>query len=236
MLMTGFGILLVFGVINCILGYRLLRFWMMLFAFVIGAALGYGASFFMEVSDNTVRLAIGAGVGVVLAVLVFVSYKVGIFVLGAGLGLGIAVYVLHPTTSLMFFICLLAGAGLGTLAMKWAKEVIIVGTSLLGSAMAGMSLAKIGGLADFPYGIGLSAAFAVLGMLIQFATNRSRYKEDEEEYEASASRGKGKNTAGRKNMICTRTLKKKCIMSLRQEEKEFRKMCLRNIQRDSRQF
>ena len=38
----------------------------------------YGASFFMEVSDNTVRLAIGAGVGVVLAVLVFVSYKVGI--------------------------------------------------------------------------------------------------------------------------------------------------------------
>ena len=188
--LIGFGILLVFGVINCILGYRLLRFWMMLFAFVIGAALGYGASFFMEVSDNTVRLAIGAGVGVVLAVLVFVSYKVGIFVLGAGLGLGIAVYVLHPTTSLMFFICLLAGAGLGTLAMKWAKEVIIVGTSLLGGAMAGMALAKIGGLADFPYGIGLSAAFAVLGMLIQFATNRSRYKEDEEEYEASASRGK----------------------------------------------
>ena len=30
--LIGFGILLVFGVINCILGYRLLRFWMMLFA------------------------------------------------------------------------------------------------------------------------------------------------------------------------------------------------------------
>ena len=147
--LIGFGILLVFGVINCILGYRLLRFWMMLFAFVIGAALGYGASFFMEVSDNTVRLAIGAGVGVVLAVLVFVSYKVGIFVLGAGLGLGIAVYVLHPTTSLMFFICLLAGAGLGTLAMKWAKEVIIVGTSLLGGAMAGNVSGKDRGTGRF---------------------------------------------------------------------------------------
>lgn len=190
--LIGFGILLVFGVINCILGYRLLRFWMMLFAFVIGSGLGYGASFFMEISDNTVRLAVGAGVGVVLAVLVFVSYKVGIFVLGAGLGLGIAVYVLHPTTSLVFFICLLAGAGLGTLAMKWAKEVIIVGTSLLGGAMAGMSLVKIGGLADFPYGIGLSAAFAVLGMLIQFATNRSRREEDEEDYEVSAGRAKKK--------------------------------------------
>ena len=190
--LIGFGILLVFGVINCILGYRLLRFWMMLFAFVIGAGLGYGASFFMEISDNTVRIAVGVGVGVVLAILVFISYKVGIFVLGAGLGLGIAIYVLHPTTSLVFFICLLAGAGLGTLAMKWAKEVIIVGTSLLGGAMAGMSLAKIGGLGDFPYGIGLSAAFAVLGMLIQFATNRSRYEEDEEKYEASAGRSKKK--------------------------------------------
>ena len=46
--------------------------------------------------------------------------------------------------------------------MKWAREVIIVGTSLLGEAMAGMSLAKLGGLADFPYGIGLSAGFAAL--------------------------------------------------------------------------
>lgn len=28
--MIGFTVLLIFGVINCILGYRLLRFWMML--------------------------------------------------------------------------------------------------------------------------------------------------------------------------------------------------------------
>ena len=28
--MIGFAVLLVFGAINCILGYRLLRFWMML--------------------------------------------------------------------------------------------------------------------------------------------------------------------------------------------------------------
>lgn len=179
--MIVFGVLLIFGIINCILGYRLLRFWMMLFGFIIGAGLGFGASFFMGIEDNTIRLAVSVGVGVVLAVIVFLSYKVGIFVLGAGLGIGIAVYVLHPTSSLVFFFCLLAGVGLGSLAMKWAKEVIIVGTSLLGGAMSGMSLAKLGGLSDFPYGIGLSAAFAALGMLIQFATNRSRYEEEDEE-------------------------------------------------------
>lgn len=180
-----FGVLLVFGVINCILGYRLLRFWMMLFGFAIGAGLGYGAAFLMGIWDTTMQLAVSAGVGVVLAIIVFISYKAGIFVMGAGLGLGIAVYVLHPTTSLMFFVCLLAGVGIGSLAIKWAREVIITGTSLLGGAMAGMALAKLGGLAEFPYGIGLSAAFAALGMLIQFATNKKKYideYEEEEEY------------------------------------------------------
>lgn len=38
--MIGFTVLLIFGVINCILGYRLLRFWMMLCGFVIGAGIG----------------------------------------------------------------------------------------------------------------------------------------------------------------------------------------------------
>ncbi len=184
-----FGVLLVFGIVNCVLGYRLLRFWMMLFGFILGSGFGFGASFFMGIEDNTVRIAVTAAVGIVLAVIVFISYKAGIFVMGAGLGIGIAVYVLHPTSSLVFFICLLAGAGLGSLAMKWAREVIIVGTSLLGGAMAGMSLAKLGGLADFPYGIGLSAGFAALGMLIQFATNRVKYEEPEE-YEEPVLRKK----------------------------------------------
>lgn len=183
--MIGFGILLVFGFVNCILGYRLLRFWMMIFGFVIGAGLGLGAAFTMGYRDRFTMIAAAVGVGIVLAVIAFMSYKVGIFVLGAGLGLGVGVYVLHPTTSLTFFLCILLGVVLGTLAMKWAREVIIVGTSILGGAMAGVSLAKLGGLPDIPYGIVLSVAFAVLGILIQFATNRKKYEdyEDDEDYE-----------------------------------------------------
>ena len=38
--MIVFGLILVFGLMNCILGYRLLRFWMMLFGFLIGAGIG----------------------------------------------------------------------------------------------------------------------------------------------------------------------------------------------------
>ena len=38
-MMVIFAVILVFGVLNCILGYRLLRFWMMLCGFVIGAGI-----------------------------------------------------------------------------------------------------------------------------------------------------------------------------------------------------
>lgn len=49
------------------------------------------------------------GAGVLLAVIAFVSYKIGIFILGAGIGIGLGIYVFHPTTSLVFFFCLLLG-------------------------------------------------------------------------------------------------------------------------------
>lgn len=180
--MIGFAALLVLGAINCILGYRLLRFWMMLFGFLIGGGLGLGAAYTMGIQQKYMYAVSMIGVGILLAVIAFLSYKVGIFIIGAGIGLGLGIYVFHPTTSLMFFFCILLGVGLGTLAMKWAREVLIVGTSLLGGVMAGFSLAKLGGLEDIPYGVGLSVGCALLGMLIQFATNR-RVVIEEEEYD-----------------------------------------------------
>ena len=50
--MIGFTVLLIFGVINCILGYRLLRFWMMLCGFVIGAGIGFGAAYTGGVTEK----------------------------------------------------------------------------------------------------------------------------------------------------------------------------------------
>lgn len=181
--MIGFAALLILGVINCVLGYRLLRFWMMLFGFLIGGGIGLGVAYTMGIQEKYMYAVIMIGVGILLAVVAFLSYKIGIFIIGAGIGLGLGIYVFHPTTSLVFFFCLLLGVGLGALAMKWAREVLIVGTSLLGGIMAGFSLAKLGGLADIPYGLGLSVACALLGMLIQFATNRRRVEEEEEEYD-----------------------------------------------------
>ena len=82
----GFAALFVLGVINCVLGYRLLRFWMMLFGFLIGGGIGLGVAYTMGIQEKYMYAVIMIGVGILLAVLAFLSYKVGIFIIGAGIG------------------------------------------------------------------------------------------------------------------------------------------------------
>ena len=182
MAMILFGVILVFGLLNCILGYRVLRFWMMLFGFVLGAGMAAAVVYVtgMGMEDKKVYLAAMGVAGIVLAVISFLIYRAGIFVIGAGIGLVLSIYLIHPTSSATFFLCILIGVGLGILALRYAREVIIVGTSLLGGVLAGLSLAKISALPEIPYGVGMSIGFALLGMLIQFAINKPEDEEDDD--------------------------------------------------------
>lgn len=141
--MALFGVVLVFGIMNCVLGYRLLRFWMMIFGFLIGAGIGLFAIHQIGFGEKMYYAVGMIGVGLVLAILSFAVFKAGIFIMGAGIGLTITVYIIHPTTSFSFFICLLAGVGLGMLALRYEREVIIVGTSILGGILSGFSAAKL---------------------------------------------------------------------------------------------
>lgn len=193
-----YGVLCVFGLLNCILGYRILRFWMMIFGFIIGAGAGFAVTYMSGVQDKMVIAGAMAGLGIVLAVVSFLIYRAGIFVLGFGIGISLSIYLVHPTSSFSFFLCILIGVGLGVLAMRYAKGVIIIGTSLLGGVLAGFSIAKIAGLAQFPYGVGMTAGIVILGMLIQFAINKDRYGEEEEEEEVPAEEPETKRS-GRKN-------------------------------------
>ena len=172
--------LCIFGLLNCILGYRVLRFWMMIFGFLVGAGAGLMAAYTGGIRDRAALAGIMAGAGIILAIISFLIYRAGIFVLGLGIGMTLSIYVIHPTTSFTFFLCILVGVGLGALAMRYAKGVIIVGTSILGGVLAGISIARLGGLADIPYGAGLCAGIAVLGMVIQFTINRDHDEDDEE--------------------------------------------------------
>ena len=164
-MMVIFAVILVFGVLNCILGYRLLRFWMMLGGFLVGGGLALVVVHTMGIQEKSTML----------------IYKAGVFILAAGIGWAASIYFLHPTSSAVFFACILIGVALGSMAVKYCREVLIVATSLIGGIMAGVSLAQLGNLADIPYGLGMSVGFAVLGMLIQFAINKPVSDEEDEE-------------------------------------------------------
>lgn len=175
-----FAVILVFGILNCVLGYRLLRFWMMLGGFFVGAGLAFVTVHGMGVAEKSTWLLAMVVTGIIFAVIAFLVYKAGVFLLAAGIGWAASIYFLHPTSSAVFFACILIGIALGSMAVKYCREVLIVATSLIGGIMAGVSLAKLGNLADIPYGLGMSIGFAVLGILVQLAINKP-HSEDEED-------------------------------------------------------
>lgn len=185
--MVFFSIVLVFGAVNCILGYRLLRFWMMIFGFLMGAGAGLFGVYEAGISSKAAYGAAMLIAGVILAVISFAIFKAGIFIIGAGIGLTLTIYVIHPTTSFTFFLCLLTGVGLGLLALRYEREVIIVGTSILGGILSGFATAKLTNMDEIPFGIIFSIGFALVGMLIQFAINRLKYEEEEAEEEEEHS-------------------------------------------------
>lgn len=73
--------------------------------------------------------------GIIFAVIAFLIYKAGVFILAAGIGWTLSIYFIRPTSSAVFFACILIGIALGSLAVKYCREVIIVGTSLCGGIM-----------------------------------------------------------------------------------------------------
>ena len=186
--MALFGIVLVFGIMNCVLGYRLLRFWMMIFGFLMGAGVGLFAVYQIGFGEKLYYAVGMIGVGLILAILSFAVFKAGIFIMGAGIGLTLTVYIVHPTTSFSFFICLLAGVGLGMLALRYEREVIIVGTSVLGGILSGFATAKLSKMDEIPFGIIFSVGFALIGMLIQFALNKPKDDEDDADDEEEENR------------------------------------------------
>ena len=90
--MVLFGAVLVFGIMNCVLGYRLLRFWMMIFGFLIGAGIGLFAIHQIGFGEKMYYAVGMIGVGLVLAILSFAVFKAGIFIMGAGIGDDYCIY------------------------------------------------------------------------------------------------------------------------------------------------
>lgn len=169
------GVTLVIGVLNCFLGYRLLKAWVGLTGFTAGALLAYSL---VSCYTGNALVQIGAIVagGLLLGLLAFHIYRFGVFLLCTTIGTTAVSVLLQPKDSLRFMICLGIGVLIGLLGMAFVKPMVILNTALGG----GFSIAaSVAGLlkqeADLKILI-LGALLASMGIGVQIAVSRNQDK------------------------------------------------------------
>ncbi len=137
------GVLLILaGLLACLAGYRLFRFVLTVYGFVLGALF---ASTLVAPSDTFAMLvALGVG-GVLGALIMFAGFIVGVALVGGGLGATLAHACWtawrgsEPGTIVVLF-AVVAGA---TLATALQRQIVIVATAFFGAqtAVAGTAAA-----------------------------------------------------------------------------------------------
>ncbi len=146
-------ILLVGGVVACFLGYRLFKFVLAIFGFIIGAL---AASSIFGQGDTTYMVLAAIGGGIAGGLLLLAAYFVGVALIGAGLGALIANLIWtqiegdpHPFVVVLFSV---AGALLAT----WLQRYVII----LGTAFGGAWTLIVGALAIMGDKTAMNAAAA----------------------------------------------------------------------------
>ena len=145
------AILLIGGVVSCFAGYRLFKFVLGLFGFIIGML---AASSFFGPANTTPMLLVSLLGGIIGAGVLLAAYFVGVALVGAGIG-ALLVNVIwtqiegdpHPAVVILFSV---AGAVVAT----WLQRYVII----LGTAFAGAWTMLVGGLAFMGDGGPLKAA------------------------------------------------------------------------------
>lgn len=131
------GATLVFGLLECFLGYRIFKVVVAVVGFMIGGALASGIAHLVTDGNTVAILVAGVVGGIVVSVLMFMLYYVAVFVMGSMLGVMLTASVLtgagievHPA---LFLVPALIG---GVLALLMQKVVIVVATSFGGASNA----------------------------------------------------------------------------------------------------
>lgn len=146
-------VLIAGGVISCFVGYRLFKFVLAIFGFILGAL---AASSVFGVSDTTPMVIAAVIGGLAGALLLLAAYFVGVALIGAGIGALVANLIWtqiegdpHPFVVVLFSV---AGALLAT----WLQRYVII----LGTAFAGAWTIIVGALALMGDRTALNAAAA----------------------------------------------------------------------------
>lgn len=171
---------LLFAVLQCFFGYRLLKIWIGLVGFLLGFALGYLISGALVDGKAYLPALIGIVTGVIFALLAFKIYLIGVF-LYCGAIAASAVHALPLPSEegwkvLGIVLCVLAFLAVGFLATKFSKPFIIAVTASTGAVKVAESLQGMSGaLAENQTLVWLIiVVLAAAGMAVQFMTARGK--------------------------------------------------------------
>lgn len=195
------AVTLAIGILNCFFGYRLMKAWIGLAGFVLGAGLAYSlASHYTR--SSLVQMGAILAVGLALGLSAFYIYRMGVFLLCTGIGATAASVALQPRDSLMFMLCLGVGILLGLLGMAFVKPMVILNTAFGGGfsiagALAWM-LKKQGDMRILVLGTALFLAGVAAQTLFAGTLSPGTMSNGVSSNRASSNRASAKNPDGSK--------------------------------------
>ena len=171
---------LVLALLQCFLGYRLLRGWIALVGFLVGffggliLAAKFGAT-------GYIPLIIGIIAGILLSIVAFKIYQLGVFIYCGALAFNATRLIPFPAEGniwpkVAIVVGILAFILAGFLAAKYAKPCIIGITAISGASSAAQLIPKLSPeFAEKPEtATFLFAGLIAAGVLVQVLTNRRR--------------------------------------------------------------
>ena len=167
----------IFGILQCFLGYKLFKFWCGLIGLLVGSALGLFITATGLFSGSLIANLIGLLVIVLLALIgtfvAFRLYLVGLFIYAFTAAFIFGFFLLAiitDSTIAGLYAGIIGGLALGTVAVIYHRFWIILTTSISGGMTIGTSLVIVLQSSDSPWVFILPPLFMVAGFIIQTQT------------------------------------------------------------------
>ena len=169
---------LLFAVLQCFFGYKLLRVWIAIIGFFVGFVLGFLVARALIDGEAYLPAIIGIVAGLLLAFVAFRIYLIGVFIYCGGIAASAVNKISFPEgdvwSIVAIVLCVLAFILAGILAVKFARPCIIAVTAATGAVNAADALRQmfdtLAGNRMLVWGIII--ALTAAGMAVQFFTTK----------------------------------------------------------------
>lgn len=173
-------VLIIIGLLFCFAGFKLLRWIAALFGAAVGVLAAACATYMLGGSVSQivyllVTIAAMLVLGLLLGALCFRFYKLGVFLMCAAVGVAIgyvpSLFVQEYSMTIFFAVLAVYGILFGVTGLLFLKPAAIILTSCCGFVAAFPALAIVGGQPMW-MSVAAGAILTIIGMIVQFATNR----------------------------------------------------------------